>query len=178
MTRSINSHRSPYLLPGWRAMWNSGRIPLLYGLLTLTAMAGGCQRGPTWDLAPVEGTVTKDGQPLTGIEVTFMPEIDAGAQGSPPAQGTTDKAGHYRLRNHNGDEGAVVGKYRVVLKRAGGQMLPELSQLLPEMAKRLEKQQKPAGDAPQLPASYERFDKTPLRVEVRSGEQIIDLEVK
>ncbi len=178
MARSINSHRSPYLLPGWRTMWNSGRILLLYGLLTLTAMAGGCQRGATWDLVPVEGTVTKDSKPLAGIEVTFMPEIDAGAQGPPPAQGTTDKAGHYRLRNHNGDEGAVVGKYRVVLKRAERPMLPEISQLMPEMAKRLEKQQKSAANAPRLSPSYEHFGKTPLRVEVRSGEQLIDLEVK
>ena len=33
------------------------RVVLLGGLLSLAAIAGGCQRGPTWNLAPVEGTV-------------------------------------------------------------------------------------------------------------------------
>src|SRR5262245_22782262 len=90
------------------------RVIFLYGLLLLTAAAGGCQRGPTWNIAPVEGTVTKDGRPLANIEVVFLVDADAGTQG-PRASGTTDKAGHYHLRSHNGDDGALVGKHRVLV---------------------------------------------------------------
>jgi hypothetical protein len=90
------------------------RVVLLCGLLALAVAAEGCQRGPTWNLAPVEGTVTKDGRPLPHIEVVFLTDIDAGTQG-PKASSFTDEAGHYRLRTDNGDDGAVAGKYRVVL---------------------------------------------------------------
>src|SRR5262245_48295885 len=90
------------------------RVVLWCGLLALLTSAGGCQRRPMWDLAPVEGTVTKDGRPLSGIEVVFMADLDAGTQG-PPTSAITDESGHYRLRTHNGDQGAVVGKHRVVL---------------------------------------------------------------
>src|SRR5262245_52264679 len=94
---------------------NINRLILLGGLLALTAAVEGCQRGPTWNLAPVEGTLTKNGQPLPHMEVTFYPDLDAGVEG-PRSTAVTDEAGHYRLRTHNGDEGAIVGKHRVVLR--------------------------------------------------------------
>src|SRR5690242_2884422 len=83
-------------------------------LLPLAAASGGCQREPRWNLAPVEGTVTKDGHPLAGIQVIFLADADAGTVGL-RARGITDEAGHYRLRTDNGDDGAVAGKYRVVM---------------------------------------------------------------
>src|SRR5690349_18745913 len=103
MPSSINRHCSPYLPLRYQAMWSYGRVAFLGGLLTLVAATGGCQRGPTWDLAPVEGTVTKDGRPLAHTQVFFVADLDAGTQG-PQAIGKTDKDGHYRLRTGNGGD--------------------------------------------------------------------------
>jgi hypothetical protein len=140
----------------------------------------GCQRGPTWKLAPVEGTVTKDGRPLRGIEVVFLADPDAGTQG-PQATGRTDEAGHYRLRTDNGDDGVVVGKHRVLLldaevrkERKGSARGPQL----PENVKPPEDERKPAADAPRVLPRYSSFNETPLRVEIQSGRQVIDFDVK
>jgi hypothetical protein len=159
------------------------RVVFLCGLSALTAAAEGCQRGPAWKLAPVEGTITKDGHPLRGVPVVFLPDADAGTQG-PGASGFTDEAGRYRLRNHNGDDGTVVGKHRVVIldptdakgdkgwsKLAARRLQPkEAIPLPPNDAKRPKEQR--------VPPRYGRFDETPLRVEVQPGPQVIDLEVK
>src|SRR5262245_21914308 len=143
------------------------RVVLWCDLLALVAAAEGCQRRSTWNLAPVEGTVTKDGRPLANIQVVFMPDHDAGTQG-PKASGTTDAAGHYRLRTDNGDEGTVVGKHRVMvldpmarigrMRRAARQpQQKETALLSPEAVKRLEEQLKMAADAPRVPPSYGRI---------------------
>src|SRR5690242_4148029 len=87
---------------GWKARLHSGRFVLLCGLLSLAAV-GGCQREPTgktWNLAPVEGTITKGGSPLSNILVVFLPDTEAGTVG-PRASGKTDEDGHYRLRTDN-----------------------------------------------------------------------------
>jgi hypothetical protein len=165
------------------------RVALLCGLLALAVAAEGCQRKPTWNLAPVEGTVTKDGHPLANIQVVFLTNLDAGTQG-PRASGRTDEAGHYRLRTANGDDGAVTGKHRVVLYDleaskgpmglTRGPQRKEAVQRLPseENAKRMKEQLKAASDALRVPPSYGRFNETLLRVEVQPGPQVIDLEVK
>jgi len=164
------------------------RVALCCGLLALAAAAMGCQRGQTWNLAPVEGTVIKGGSPLKGIQMDFMPDIDAGTQG-PRAGALTDEAGHYRLRTDNGDDGAVVGKHRVVIhdlearkgRRGGSARGPQpkdVEQMLPANVKRLKGWSKSAADASRVPPRYGSFNETPLRVEVQPGPQIIDLQVK
>ena len=152
---------------------NISRVVLLCGLLVLAAGAGGCQREPTWNLAPVEGTVTKDGRPLANIQVVFLADVDAGTQG-PRTRGITDEAGHYRLRTDNGDDGAVPGKHRVVLldpEARKGRMGRAPQEPQPKEAEK-------AKDAPRLPPRYGNFSETPLRVEVRPEPQVIDLDVK
>src|SRR5262245_13366194 len=112
MARSINPRRSSHLLRWQKAMLRHGGAVLFCILLALLAASAGCQRGPMWNLAPVEGTVTKGGRPLRGIEVVFLPDADK--QG-PRASGLTDEAGHYRLRTDAGDDGAAVCTHRVCL---------------------------------------------------------------
>jgi hypothetical protein len=156
------------------------RIVLLCGLLTLAATAGGgCQRGPTWNLAPVEGTVLKDGRPLHGIEVVFLPDADTVG---PQSSGITDEVGHYRLRTDGGDDGAAVGSHRVCIhdthraplslsrlpkKAANAKAFPKEGVFLKEAA----------SASPRVPSSYGRPNETPLRVNVRSSPQVIDLDV-
>ena len=168
-------------------MLNDGRIALSCGLLALTVLAGGCQRGPTWGLAPVEGTITKNGRPLANIEVTFLADPDAGTEG-PRTTGRTDETGHYRLRTTNGDEGAVIGKHRVLIfdveasakqavRKLRGPLREEVARGAPEMAKYLEEQRKAAEDASRIPPRYADFKETPLRAEVHAGPQTLDFDL-
>jgi hypothetical protein len=155
-------------------------VVLWCGLVPLAAASGGCQRAPTWNLAHVEGTITKDGHALRGIEVVFVPDADTVG---PRASGITDEAGHYRLRTDGGYEGAVVGPHRVCLHDTHRVSL--LLGRLPKDVANSEKAQKKmkelmdaASDSRSVPSSYSRPNETPLRIEVHHGPQSIDLEVK
>jgi hypothetical protein len=139
-------------------------------------------------LALVEGTVTKVGRPLANIQVAFLVDPDASTVGL-RSTGVTDESGHYRLRTDNGDDGAVIGKYRVVIldlqARGGrkerttrGPRPKEGSQLPPELTELLEEQRKTVGNTPRLLPCYGSFKETPLRAEVQPGPQIIDLQIK
>jgi hypothetical protein len=77
----------------------------------LFALAG-CGRGP--ERAEVEGVVTLDGKPLGNVEVVFLPDPERGSTG-PRAAALTDAQGRYHLRSDRGEEGAAVGKYRVLI---------------------------------------------------------------
>jgi hypothetical protein len=178
MPRSID-RRSLSLLLWQRAVGNHGRVVLFSGLLALAATAGGCRRELTWNLAPVEGTITKDGRPLVGIEVVFWTDIEAGTQG-PPTSGVTDAAGHYELHTDAGDRGAVVGRYRVCLyvPRRKDDLRGKDSTRQAKLPKKDRAAEPPVSGAVQLPPVCSSFEKTPLRVEVRLGPQVIDLEVK
>ena len=188
MPRTIDSWRSAHHLPWDQGMVRSGRVVLFCGLLALFAVAGGCQRRSTWNLASVEGTITKDGRPLRDIKVVFLADSDTDAKG-PRSTGITDDAGHYRLRTDGGDEGVVIGKHRVLvfdLKESGRtfryamsrqpQRKTTLQPLSSQEGKRPEDPLKStAKEAPlRVPRSYRSFNETLLRVEVQPGSQTLD----
>ena len=64
--------------------------------------------------APVQGVVTLDGTPVAGATVLFMPD---GQDGSRPASGFTSSDGTFRLTTYQADDGALPGKYRVVVQK-------------------------------------------------------------
>jgi hypothetical protein len=153
------------------------RVILWCGLLSLPAAAGGCQNGSTWNLAPVEGTVTKDGRPLANIQVVFLAELDASTKG-PRASGFTDEAGHYDLHTDAGDRGAANGRYRVCLCAPRWMVSSPGKTRSRQADLPKEKVDGPsASDVIQLPPTYALFAKTPLRAEVRSGPQVIDFDI-
>jgi hypothetical protein len=165
---------------------NISCVVFMCGLLALAAMAGGCRRGSTWNLATVEGTVTREGHPLDGIEVIFWADVEAGTQG-PRTSAFTDAAGHYELRTDVGDRGAAIGRYRISL--VDTRTLPDkLFGPLPEKAanakhakevqEKMRQFQMEASAPPRVPLSYGQPDKTPLRVEVQPGPQVIGFDVK
>jgi hypothetical protein len=88
------------------------RVSLLPALATaLCLLCGGC--GGVSDrpvTAPVEGTVTLDGKPLSGAIVTFW---DTAGKNNPTA-GNTDASGKYKLAGSN--EGAQPGSYKVTVQ--------------------------------------------------------------
>lgn len=156
------------------------RVVLCCGFVALTVVSEGCQRGTEWNLASVEGTVTKEGRPLSHIGVVFLTESESGTQG-PRASGTTDESGRYHLRTDNGDEGAVVGKHRVVIqdRQAVKERMGRTASgsKTSYHFKKLAKQGKASVDVPRVPARYGSFNSTPLRVDVHPGSQTLDFDL-
>jgi hypothetical protein len=134
-------------------------ITILVGVI-----AGGC--GNRVPLGQVEGTVRLDGQALEEVAVTFLPDAAEGTSG-PHSTGKTDAAGHFHLRCEDGHEGAAVGWHRVTVEDLAPYRLPR-DQTPPATTEALK---------PRVPAAYADPGKTPLRGEVKPGEQTIDLEL-
>lgn len=101
---SLNLQRST-----WLAIVCSSIAPLL-----------GCGKSETYELAPVSGMVTLDGNPVPYTQVTFLPQ--GTPQQSEPGPGsiaTCDDAGRYELKTVRGDVGAVVGTHRIQISSTG-----------------------------------------------------------
>jgi hypothetical protein len=134
----------------------------LIAVAALAALAG-C--GPRYELGQVRGTVSAGGHPLSNVVVMYVPET-TDQPGTPGSTAQTDAAGRYALSADTGSEGAAVGKHRVVLRDLAIQKAPRSAD--GTVLKR-----PPARFA----ADYGDPLRTPLVVEVRSGEQTIDLEL-
>jgi hypothetical protein len=131
----------------------------VWAAAALLLLAAGC--APKVEYAPVQGTVTLDGEPLAGVSVWFFPEKEGG-QDLPHATGTTDESGVYRLTSNNGKPGGVVGKHRVVVN-------------WPLRERGTDDRSNPP---PTLPPRYTQAADTPFVVEVKPGGQTIDLALK
>ncbi len=132
-------------------------------LLLALGLVCGC--GPREQRGAVEGTVRRNGRPLADVLVTFLPDPDEGNKGRRSA-GTTDAQGKYRLRGEDGRDGAAAGSYRVVVEDLAIYSAPR------------------DADGTLLRRPPERFPsrfgdalRTPLRREVRAGEQTLDIEL-
>lgn len=84
----------------------------------LALLAAGCGSG--LKTAPVSGVITKDGQSLANVSVTFTPQatgIDA-----PASNGLTDASGRYTLSvTSTGEAGALQGSHIVSIAAIGGE---------------------------------------------------------
>ena len=76
-------------------------------LIAITGCGGG-------DFAPVTGTVTYDGEPVSNLKVIFSPEpIGDKSTIGPYSKGVTDESGQFTLVTRYKDPGAFVGKHRL-----------------------------------------------------------------
>ena len=83
--------------------------------LLLTICFTGCsgQVGPVGEVievVPASGTVTFQGKPLVGFQVTFMP-----VSGNRPSMGISDATGKFALGTNATGDGAVVGANKVAV---------------------------------------------------------------
>jgi hypothetical protein len=79
------------------------------------AMAALVGCGGSREFAEVEGRVTLDGQPLTDVEIVFLPDPARGNQGN-NASAYPDADGRYRLQAlRDNRAGTVLGPHRVVV---------------------------------------------------------------
>ena len=69
----------------------------------------GCS-GSGFDIAPVSGTVTLNGRPVTQGMVIFTPEA------GPQAAGQLGPGGRYTLTTLKPDDGAIVGEHSVAIE--------------------------------------------------------------
>ncbi|HUT95130.1 MAG TPA: hypothetical protein VMY37_37095 [Thermoguttaceae bacterium] len=79
-------------------------------LLALAGCPGGGASRDLPDLVPVGGTVTLDGEPLSGAHVTFVP---VGSTPGTACFGLTDASGRYEIMADAEHKGAPVGEFKV-----------------------------------------------------------------
>ena len=105
----------------------------------------GCSPGSA--TSRVSGTVTMDGEPLAGVQVTFYP---VGGEGR-PAIGNTDEGGSFRLSTFEPGDGAAPGEYEVAITSA---VPPPMPGTPPEM---LASSDPSAGVFVNVPGRYARW---------------------
>ena len=145
-----------------------GAIVVCSLFLLPLAGCGGGSNADLPDLVPVSGTVTLDGAPAAGINVTFIP-IGSTAGGA--SYGTTDASGKYELKSNDGRPGAVAGEFKVV---CGKWVMSDGSDFVGG----------PGGDSPmeagateKLPPKFSDEGATTLKATVPAGGGTIDFEV-
>ena len=90
---------------------SSFSILFLAGLFSISTLVG-C--GDSGSNAPVSGVVTLDGNPLSGIRVTFYPEPATGNSAPGPySTAVTDSEGKFSLVDRYDSPGAMVWKHKV-----------------------------------------------------------------
>jgi len=111
----------------------------------------------------VRGTVTLDGNPVEGAVVLFLPEGETGRQ----ASGQTGPDGSFKLTTVAPNDGALRGKYKVVVQYSEGATGPPAGNVKDAM-QGMEKAQQAKKPPPKyvIPARYSDPDKTELRQEV------------
>ena len=129
--------------------------------LILTALVialGGCA-----DDAPpigyVTGTVTHAGKPVPGLTISFVP-----TEGR-PSWGITDADGRYDLHWDADHDGAEVGTHRVAATFDAASPGEEAERA---------QGKRPPEERAEIMKKYS-FEATPLTVEVKNGNQVIDL---
>jgi hypothetical protein len=80
---------------------------VLLGLALL--LQAGCNTNP--NMAHCEGTITIDGEPYEGVEITFDPQFEGGSQ----SIGITDADGHYEAMFTAQQDGIMIGKHLVMI---------------------------------------------------------------
>lgn len=84
---------------------------LRVNLICFIGMAVGCGAKTGPDLAVVTGVITLDGEPVPGVNVTFIPQ----GKGS-PSYGGTNEEGVYQLMFNQKRSGAEIGTHTVLIE--------------------------------------------------------------
>jgi hypothetical protein len=97
-----------------------------FGVVCLAAIAfvvAGCS-GDQQPTAPVSGKVTFNGEAVTSGIISFSP-IASETEGAKSAAGVVQSDGSYTLTTYADNDGAVIGKHRVLYSAAGGALTEE-----------------------------------------------------
>lgn len=146
---------------------------------SLLGCTGRSNRLPT---VPVSGTVVYRGQPVENASVAFL------APGAPsPAFGTTDDAGRFRLTTFEPDDGAIVGRHVVTVRKLTTNSTPlaepTSSQDKPidptaidaAMQQQAEDLAKAEHTGSAIPKKYARRETSDLKVDVIEGDNNVKI---
>jgi hypothetical protein len=144
-----------------RFVWTVG-----VGLFVVAMLASGCGKSASTPTARVSGIVKSNGQPLSGVQVGFLPENGR------PGQGTTDASGRFTITTFTSEDGAIPGKHKVLLSEAD--KTPPPMPGMPGYAEAMARK-KPS----RLSAKYSVPSKTPLEATVTlDGKNEFEFDVK
>jgi hypothetical protein len=91
----------------------------LIAFAIITALScGGCGKQSSYEVAVVRGTVTLDGNPVTGGKVMFAPIAQGqNAKAGKPGFGALGPDGSFVISTYGVEDGAVVGNHWVSVMR-------------------------------------------------------------
>jgi hypothetical protein len=152
----------------------SSIVRLVFCLGMMSVLTGCGDGGP--ELATVTGKVTKAGQPLASISVTFTP-----VSGSVSSAGLTDAEGKFSLQSAAGNDGAIIGKHKVTLSAKASENAPVGFDAMMKSRKAAEGgkrgQLKEDKSDQGFPAEYGDAKKTPLEYEIKSGSNDFEIAI-
>lgn len=138
--------------------------PRAAALLFASLLVAGCSGEKIPEFGQVEGVLKAAGKPLKGMIVTFMPDPLQGNDNPFNSTAETDDQGKYRLtyafKGVQGP-GAAVGWHRVIVIDTRYASIPQGQALPPRL----------------FSAAYSSVTTTPLKFEVKAGQQTIDLDL-
>jgi len=144
------------------------KLTLNFFACLLTVALVGCGGGgpsDTPDTGEVSGTITIDGKPVAGLQVSFQPESGR------PSMGTTDESGSYELLYTTDLKGAKVGKgfFSIVTPQDDEEGYSEED----------EGEGYAESDDP-IPAKYnaEAATNSDMQFDVKAGSNTFDLDIK
>lgn len=114
---------------------------------------------------PVSGTITINGEPADGLQVTFAPIGDVGAE----AAGNVSNGTYTMFSGVKGTPGVQAGKYKVLLQEVGDTSYMED----PNENKNVDPTQSKSTGG-KIPVEYAD---APKEVEVTEGDNKIDIEI-
>jgi hypothetical protein len=129
--------------------------------VVLITLPLGC--GDDSGLAQVSGIVRHNGQPLANAYVGFWPE-EVGVRA---ASGSTDANGHYRLTTFRANDGAMVGKYKIMVR----------AEEIPEGPPKSADDMTLKRGKLLTPPHYSNAETSGLTADVAKGNNVIDLEL-
>jgi hypothetical protein len=118
-------------------------------------------------LAPVTGSVTKDGKPLADVKVIF--ESKDPASKAPMLFGLTNAEGKYEIQTSSGEKGAPAGLYKVYLAETKAPVEFDYSSA---------KKGGPPKSTSLIPANYQSPATTELSVDVAATGATYDISIK
>ncbi len=89
-----------------------GALLLCSSILVSGCSKSGIERLPVF---PVDGQVTRDGQPLSGALVVLHPQGNLDARAL-PARATTDAEGKFKATTYDTGDGAAEGEYAITVE--------------------------------------------------------------
>ncbi len=136
-----------------------------FGVAVCCLMLAGCGGGNP-EIAPVQGKVVFNGQPMANVTVTFM------KVGAPRHSfGETNENGEFSLTTFDPQDGAYIGLNKVVVSQPAEPVDPAAGVAPPPV------EVAPPPKPPVLPVKYNQITTTDLTAEVQAGTNQLELQL-